>query len=118
MKTWRLVAGILSIVLFIFVTFQSCAAGVVNVIEENGQSSGSAGLIVAILLLVGGIVSTATRKSTEKGSAIALIILFGLGALIGFSMAGNFGDLNIWAGWCLINAVLALICIIKRKNKA
>ena len=118
MKTWKLVSGILSIVLFVFVTFQSCAAGFVNTVEENGEVSGSAGLFVAILMLAGGIVSIATKNRSSKGASISLLILFGLAALIGFSMAGNYGDLNIWAGWCLINAVLAVIAILKNKKQA
>lgn len=44
MKTWKLVSGILSIVIFIIVEFQSCAAGLVNTLEENGGTSGSIGL--------------------------------------------------------------------------
>ena len=63
MKTWKLVSGILSIILFALVAFQSCAAGMSNALEENGEVSGSAGIIVAVLLLTGGIVSVATRKS-------------------------------------------------------
>lgn len=59
MKTWKLVSGIISIVLFAFVIFQSCAAGISNSLAENGESGGSAGLIVAIILLAGGIVSIA-----------------------------------------------------------
>lgn len=117
MKTWKLVSGILSMVLFILVAFQSCAAGLGNALAENGESSGSGGIIVAILMLSGGIVSVATRKSEGKGGNIALIVLFGLAALVGFSLAGSFTDLNIWAGWCLINAVLAVIAMIKG-NKA
>ena len=42
MKTWKLVSGILSIILFVIVTFQSCAAGVANSLEANGETSGSA----------------------------------------------------------------------------
>lgn len=109
MKTWKLVSGIISIVLFILVAFQSCAAGIVNTLEENGESSGSAGIIVAIMLLAGGIVSIATRK----GGNIALIVLFGIAALVGFSLAGNFSDLYVWSGWCAINLVLAVIALIK-----
>lgn len=116
MKTWKLVSGILSIVLFIVAAFQSCAAGVLNAIEENGESSGSGGIIVAIAMLAGGITSIATRKSEGKGGNIALIVLFGIGALAGFALAGSFADLNIWAGWCLINAVLAVVAMFK-KNK-
>lgn len=43
MKTWKLVSGILSIIMFVFVTFQSCAAGISNSIEDNGEVGGSAG---------------------------------------------------------------------------
>lgn len=57
----------LSMILFALVAFQSCVAGVSNALEENGEISGSAGLFVAILMLTGGIVSVATRKSIKKG---------------------------------------------------
>lgn len=118
MKVWKLVSGILSIILFVFVSFQSCAAGVANTLEENGELSGSAGIIVAILMLAGGIVSIATRKSTGKGGNIALIVLFGLAALLGFAGHGSYSDLVIWAVWCLINAVLAVIAMITGGKKA
>lgn len=115
MKTWKLVAGILSIILFVVVSFQSCAAGVVNAIENDGGTSGTVGVMVAILMLAGGIVSIASRKSSGKGGNIALIILFGLAALFGYAGHGNYSDLVIWATWCLINAVLAIISLVKRK---
>lgn len=111
-KTWKLVSGIISIVLFAFVMFQSCAAGISNSLAENGESGGSAGLIVAIILLAGGIVSIATRNSS-KGGNIALIVLFALGALCGFTMAGSYADLNVWAAWCLICAVFAAVSLKK-----
>jgi hypothetical protein len=116
-KVWKLVSGILSIILFVLVTFQSCAAGVANTLEENGEVSGTAGLIVAVCMLAGGIVSIATRKSGGKGGNIALIILFGLAALVGFANAGSYADLTVWSGWCLINAVIAIIAIITGKKK-
>lgn len=118
MKTWKLVSGILTIIFFIIVTFQSCAAGMLNAIENNGDSSGSIGILVAILMLAGGIVSIAVRNSTKKGGNIALIILFGLAALCGFAGHGTYSDLVIWSVWCLINAVLAVVAIIKGNKKA
>lgn len=116
MKTWKLVSGILSIVLFVVVSFQSCAAGLGNALSENGESSGSGGIFVAIFMLSGGIVSIATRKSKGKGGNIALIVLFGLAAFVGFVLAGSFKDLNIWAFWCLINAILAVVAMIRNKK--
>ena len=53
MKTWKLVSGILSIILSVFVTFQSGMAGLGNALADNNEVSGSAGLLVAILMLAG-----------------------------------------------------------------
>ena len=116
MKTWKLVSGILSIIMFFMVAFQSCAAGISNALEENGEVSGSAGVIVAVMMLAGGIVSIATRKG-GKGGNIALIVLYGIGALMGFMLAGGYSDLKIWAAWCLICAVLAIVALVKTKKE-
>ena len=48
MKVWKLASGILSIILSVFVTFQSGIAGLGNVLENNDEVSGSAKLFVAI----------------------------------------------------------------------
>jgi Ca2+/Na+ antiporter len=118
MKNWKLVSGILSIVLCVFVLFQSCAAGTYNALEANGEVSGSAGFLIAVFMLAGGIVSIATRKSTGKGGNIALIVMFALAAIIGFTNAGSYSDLYIWSGWCLICAVLAVVSVILNKKQA
>lgn len=111
MKTWKLVSGIISIVLFFLVAFQSCAAGISNSLEENGEVGGTAGMFVAFMLLAGGIVSIATRKGS-KGGSIALIVLFLLGAIAGFTLGGSYSDLAIWSGWCLICGGLAVVSLI------
>ncbi len=117
MKTWKLVSGILSIVLCVLTGFQSCAAGISNTLQENGEVGGSAGVIVTIMLLAGGIVSIATRKG-GKGGNIAVLVLYGIGALCGFTMAGSYTDLYIWSVWCLVCAVLAIVSLIKSKKSA
>ena len=111
MKTWKLVSGIISIVLFFLVAFQSCAAGISNSLEENGEVGGTAGMFVAVMLLAGGIVSIATRKGS-KGGNIALIVLFLLGAIVGFTLGGSYADLVFWSGWCLICGGLAVVSLI------
>ena len=70
MKVWKLVSGVLCIVMSFFVLFQSCAAGLSNAMQENGEVGGSAGLIVAIMLLSGGIVSIATRNGSKGGNIV------------------------------------------------
>ena len=118
MKIWKLVSGILSIIFFALVAMQSCAVGVANTLEDSGEVSGSAGILVAVLMLAGGIVSIATRASEKRGSNIALLVLFGLAALLGFSNYGSYSDLAIWSGWCLINAVLAVVALVLGSKQA
>lgn len=118
MKIWKLVSGILSIIFFALVAMQSCAVGVANTLEDSGEVSGSAGILVAVLMLAGGIVSIATRGSEKRGSNIALLVLFGLAALLGFSNYGSYSDLAIWSGWCLINAVLAVVALVLGSKQA
>lgn len=113
MKTAKLVIGIISIVLFLLVAVQSCAAGVANTLTENGEVSGSAGLLTAIMLLAGGIVSIAGRKS--KGGAIACIVLYLIGGIVGFANAGSYADLYIWSGLCIVLAVFFLISLFAQK---
>lgn len=57
MKTSKLVVGIISIVLCFLVVLQSCAAGLGNALENNGEIGGTAGLILALSLLIAGIVA-------------------------------------------------------------
>ena len=116
MKTWKLVSGILSIILSVFVAFQSGIAGLGNALADNNEVSGSAGLLVAILMLAGGIVSIAVRNKVGKGGNIALIVIFGLAAVMGLTNAGSYTDLIIWSVWCLICAALALVAILKNRN--
>lgn len=114
MRTWKLVSGILSLVLFVFVVFQSCAAGIANTLSANGEISGSAGVLVALLMLVGGIVSIVTRNGGLIPN-VALIILYGLAAVCGFSLAGSYGDLYIWSAWCAVCAVIAIVSAVRSK---
>ena len=109
MKIWRLGSGILSIVFSLLVLFQSCAAGVGNALAENGEISGSAGLLVALLMLAAGIVAIAGRKAVKKGIPVAILVMDGLAGLLGMVNAGSYTDLKIWSGWCLICAVMALL---------
>ncbi|MCY1715229.1 hypothetical protein [Caproiciproducens galactitolivorans] len=109
MKTAKLVIGIVSIVLSVFVLFQSCAAGIGNAIANNGETSGSSGLFVAICLLIAGIVGIAAR--TAKGGAIASGIVYALGGLIGASNVGTYKDLAIWSVLSFIFAVVFILSI-------
>lgn len=117
MKIWKLVAGILSIVFSGIVMFQSCAAHVVNTVEEKTtDTSASGGVILAVMLLAGGIVSIATRKSGKVGN-IAGLIVFAIAAVIGFANLGTYKDLIVWSVWCAICAAMCLIGVFTAKKE-
>lgn len=50
MKTAKLVIGIISMVLFVLVAFQSCAAGLGNALADNGEVSGTSGMLLAFCM--------------------------------------------------------------------
>ena len=116
MKTWKLVSGILCMVFVIIVVFQSCAVSISNSLDhDTADLSASGGIVLAFLMLAGGIVSVATRYG-GKGGNIATCIIFALAALIGYSNRGNYGDLMVWCVWCAICALIALIAIFTQRN--
>lgn len=117
MKTAKLVTGILCMVFTIMVLFQSCAAGIVDAIEDSGGTSGAGGALVGFLMLSGGIVQVVTRNSVKNGGSVSAVIIFFLAALIGFSNAGTYADLNIWSAWCVVLGILNVISIFTNKKE-
>lgn len=107
------VIGVISIVLFLIVSLQSCVAGLGNTITENGEVSGTAGIMLSIFMLIGGIIAIVSR--TSKGMTIAAIVFYVLGGLIGISNVGTYADLKIWSILSFIFAALILFHL--RKNK-
>ena len=115
MKTAKLVIGIVSIVLFVFIAFQSCAAGMSNALEANGEMSGTAGLLTGILMMTAGIIGIATRNG-KKGGAYAAGGFYVASAAIGFFNAGSYGDLKIWAVLSLIFGIVFIAGTMKGKR--
>ncbi|MDR2571581.1 MAG: DUF4352 domain-containing protein [Oscillospiraceae bacterium] len=107
-KTAKMIVGIISIVFFMIITFQSCTVGIVNIFEANtDDSSGAAGFFLAFTMLIGGIVGIATRNS--KGGGITAGIFYLLGSIIGFVSLGTYGDLAVWSVLALLFSVLFIL---------
>ena len=106
MKVTRLVIGIISFVMALIVTFQSCFAGLGNAMEDNGEVGGSAGVVLAVV----------TRKGEGKGPFIAGGFYLA-GGIIGLAMAGSYADLKIWGVACIIFALVFIIGTILEKKR-
>lgn len=118
MKTTKLIMEIISIVLFALVSLQSCAAGMANSLQNNGETSGAAGLMLAFCMLIAGIIGICTRKNRTGGIAAGIFYL--MGGLIGISNYGNgsFADLAIWSVLCFIFGGVFLLGSLRTENKA
>ena len=115
-STGRLITGIIAIVLSVLVLLQSCTvAGLGAMVDESAATSGFAGVLVALMMLAGGIVDIATRGAQGKAGSIASIVLYGLAALMAVIFAADFSDLSIWAGVCLIFAIVDVVVMVRRK---
>lgn len=109
------VIGIVSIVLFAIITFQSCAAGIGNALSNNKEMSGSAGFMLAICMLVAGIIALVSKLS--KGMTITSLVFYAVGGLVGISNVGHYSDLAVWSVLAFIFAVLLLVDLLKNKDK-
>ena len=114
MKTAKMILGNVSMVLFLIIIFQSCAAGISNTLSDNGEVSGSAGTILAFCMLIAGIVGVAGKNS--KGASITAGCFYLIGGLLGIANVGSFADLMIWSVLSLIFAAVFIIAGIKQKK--
>lgn len=110
LQVFKLVIGICSLVLSIVIIFQSCTAGVANVLASTNSSSGSMGAFLGFSWIVAGIISIAAKKSIGGSYTAAGFYL--LAGIVGMTDIGIFADLLIWSilslafgGICLLSAV-------------
>ena len=108
------VIGIISIVLFLIVMLQSCAVGLGNALTGSEEVSGTAGVMLAIFMLIAGIISIISKNS--KGLTITSLVFYALGGLLGIANAGSYKDLNIWGGLNLLFTALLAFHLIKNKK--
>lgn len=95
MKIARLVIGIISLILTVIIGFQSCAAGVVNAMQDNGQSSGTVGFFTGFMIMIAGIIAICARSSKPGGFVAGGFYIFAF--LIGIANYGNYSDLAVWS---------------------
>ncbi|OQB14889.1 MAG: hypothetical protein BWY15_00703 [Firmicutes bacterium ADurb.Bin193] len=115
MKTTRMIIGIISIVLFAVIAFQSCAAGLGNALEENNEMSGSAGFFLALCMLIAGVIAVAAKKS--RGGAATAGGFYLIGGIIGIVNVGGYSDLQIWSIVSFAFAVVFIVGAILQKKE-
>lgn len=117
-KIGRLIAGIVAMLISGLITFQSCAAGLANALGSSNSISGTAGFMLSLFILAGGIVGIAARKSVRKRGGMIPAILFALGSFCGaLEWHSTFSDLRIWVIVSLIFSLFYAFCAFMTKTK-
>ena len=114
--TAKLILGIISMVLFVLVAFQSCAAGLGNALSNNGEASGSFGFLVALNLLITGIIAVAARKSVKKLPWIIAAVLLWLNYFYAKIFGGSYSDLVVWGFLSFALGVFYLFSAVRTKK--
>ena len=113
----RMVIGIISIVLFLVISFQSCAAGLSNTLSSSGELSGSAGLFTAVCFFVGGLVGLLTRNSQKKGGPIVSCVFYWFSFFLSRMFSGSFSDLRIWGVLAFIFGAVYLLAAMRTRKQ-
>lgn len=115
LQTFQLVMGICSIVLSLFISFQSFAMGPSNLMSNNGSVSGSIGVFVSFVWLVAGILCIAGRKHIAP-SYVAGGFYLSAAALSQVDI-GYFGDLQVWGVLSLLFGAICFCSGLFRKGE-
>ena len=92
----RLILGIISLVLVVLITFQSCAASIGEALSDSDGVNGAAGYLVALCFLVSGFVMIVARKSEGKVAAIISCAFCWIAFLLSRFFSEYYGDLKVW----------------------
>jgi hypothetical protein len=96
MKNTKLAIGIISTVLFLLITLQSCATGLANALANNKDDvSGVFGFVLGLGMLTAGVVGIVTRDN--KGGGITAGVIYIISSLIGYLGLGTYTDLIYWS---------------------
>lgn len=122
-STSKLIIGIISMILFLIISLQSCTAGISNALLSNDSHSGSNGFMCALFMLIGGIISVTTKNSNNKSGSIFAIIFYWFASLFALSDYGIYKDLLIWGSvsFCFgainLGSIFAKLDTFKEKKK-
>lgn len=107
MKTTRLCIGIISMILFVLIMFQSCTAIIGGALTDKA-SGASLGAILAWIMLFAGIIAVCTRHSIVGAYITAAFYV--IASIISFcTIKTLFFDVAIW--WGILSLIFAVVFI-------
>ena len=110
-KIFKLIVGILCILLACFVAYQTFYLGYGHAAFKPLEIGGTAALIGIAVLFLCGLIMVSTFKSNGVGGEVFCILIFTIGTVAAVLFRGNIPGLQLWAVLCLAPAVINLISL-------
>lgn len=107
--------GILSIILFFIVEFDSCAVDLVNLFGCVKKVDGTAGMVLGLFMLAAGIISLCSK--VYKLRVIAAISFYFMAVIIGYYNIDSYNEIKVWMFINLIFAVMLLVNLTVKWDK-
>ena len=118
MKTIKLLAGILGVVIAVYILLISCYEAAWNVLTMSGHINGIIGIVIAGLLMAGSIVRIGMRGSEDDSGSIISLVLFAAATVIAFALTPVYRYMHDWAMICLIMGILSVLMIMWKNSRA
>ena len=116
MKTIKLLAGILGVVIAAYIFLISCYAW--NVLTMSGHFNGVIGIIIAVLLMMGSLIRIMMRGAEDNSGSIISLVLFTIAAALAFAITPIYRYMQYWAIICLIMGILSVLMIMWKNSRA
>ena len=107
--------GILSIILFFIVEFDSCAVDLVNLFGCVKKVDWTAGMVLGLFMLAAGIISLCSK--VYKLRVIAAISFYFMAVIIGYYNIDSYNEIKVWMFINLIFAVMLLVNLTVKWDK-
>lgn len=116
-QTAKLIIGIISFVLFAFVSFQSCAVSLATSLGNGDNTSAGCGAISALCFCVAGIIALVARK--QKTKTINYVCSGFYWAVYFFSRFGmkDYPDLEFWGYISFAFGCVFILTVAKTKKE-
>lgn len=118
MKTVKLLAGILGIVIAVYILLISCYEAAWNVLTMSGHINGFIGILIAALLLAGSIVRIGMRSAEDDAGSILSLVFFGIATALAFAMTPIYRYMYTWAVICLVMGIISVLAIMWKNSRA
>lgn len=107
MKIWKLIAGIISILVGAEILREGNLLYALVTAFDGDATTVCMGILAGVCTIVGGILSIVNYSKGNKGTLIASLVVYSVGAVLCLFAPAKWGNLILFLGWMLVCIIVA-----------